>query len=91
MNMVDEAAHDVGELQADINYLEPGVDRPVSYMFDPPRGAARPTLALTSRRMPILDARPLGAAGTLGLDTRYISNLRLATVSPGKRPGLADQ
>ncbi|MFP3710106.1 CmcJ/NvfI family oxidoreductase [Paraburkholderia sp. SIMBA_009] len=69
MSTVDETAHGVGELQADINYLEPGVDRPVSYMFDPTHGVARPTLALSSRRMRIINARPLAAAGTHGLDT----------------------
>ncbi|MCP3717382.1 CmcJ/NvfI family oxidoreductase [Paraburkholderia sp. CNPSo 3281] len=82
MNTVDEAGHDfeVGELQADINYLEPGGVRPVSYMFDPPRDAPRPMLVLTPRRMRIRDARPLAEAGALGLDVTGFELVAYRTV-----------
>ncbi|WLE59888.1 methyltransferase [Burkholderia plantarii] len=71
MNMADEVGHGVeaGGLEADINYLAPGVGRPVSYMSDPPPGVPWMTRDLTPRRMRIRDARPLAAAGALGLDT----------------------
>ncbi|WP_323123369.1 CmcJ/NvfI family oxidoreductase [Burkholderia alba] len=57
-----------GEVEAEVNYLAPGVERPVSYTFEPPPGTPWVTGALAPRRVTIRDARPLAAAGEFGLD-----------------------
>jgi hypothetical protein len=57
-----------GEVEAEVNYLAPGVERPVSYTFEPPPGTPWVTGALAPRRVTIRDGRPLAAAGDLGLD-----------------------
>ncbi|AIO69356.1 CmcJ/NvfI family oxidoreductase [Burkholderia oklahomensis] len=57
-----------GEIEAEVNYLAKDVARPVSYMFEPPPGTPWATGELEPRRVKIRDARPLAAAGALGLD-----------------------
>lgn len=57
-----------GEVEAEVNYLAPGVERPVSYTFEPPPGTPWVTGALAPHRVTIRDARPLAAAGQFGLD-----------------------
>ncbi|KWZ38457.1 methyltransferase [Burkholderia savannae] len=57
-----------GEIEAEVNYLAKGVARPVAYTFEPPPGTPWATGELAPRRVKIRDARPLAAAGVLGLD-----------------------
>lgn len=72
-----------GEIEAQVNYLAKGVARPVAYTFEPPPGTPWTTGELAPRRVKIRDARPLAAAGALGLDA---SGFELV----GHRSALAD-
>jgi hypothetical protein len=55
-------------VQAELNYLQPGESRPVSYTFEPPPGVPWTTGELVPQRVAIHDGRPLAALGELSLD-----------------------
>jgi hypothetical protein len=55
-------------VQVELNYLAPGVSRPVSYTFEPPEGVPWNTGEISPQRVAIHDARPLAALGELSLD-----------------------
>ncbi|CAN5412447.1 CmcJ/NvfI family oxidoreductase [soil metagenome] len=55
-------------VHAELNYLAPGVARPVSYTFPPPAGTPWNTGVLGPRRVAIHDGRALAAVGELSLD-----------------------
>ncbi|CAG9272639.1 conserved hypothetical protein [Paraburkholderia unamae] len=55
-------------VEAELNYLAPGVARPVSYTFEPPEGTPWSSGALEARRVTIHNARPLAEAGQISLD-----------------------
>jgi hypothetical protein len=55
-------------VEAYLNYLESGVERPVNYTFEPPPGVPWNTGALVPQKVIIRNGRPLAAAGELSLD-----------------------
>jgi hypothetical protein len=55
-------------VQAELNYLAPGVARPVSYTFEPPAGVPWNTGVISPEWAVIHDGRPLAASGELSLD-----------------------
>ncbi|MEJ8851619.1 CmcJ/NvfI family oxidoreductase [Variovorax rhizosphaerae] len=62
-------------VQAELNYLAPGVTRPVSYTFEPPEGTPWTTGELAPETVAIHDARPLAALGELSLDRSGFAKL----------------
>jgi hypothetical protein len=56
-------------IEAELNYLQAGEGRPVTYTFEPPPGTPWTSGTLEPRRVRISDARPLAAAGALSLHT----------------------
>jgi hypothetical protein len=67
-------------VEAELNYLAPAKERPRTYTYDPPAGAARSTVVNEPRTVKISDARPL--LGRLSLDeqgfgvVRHLSSVR---------------
>lgn len=55
-------------VRAPLNYLRPGIERPVSYTFEPPPGTPWSTAEADPHEVEISDARPLAALGDLTLD-----------------------
>lgn len=55
-------------VEAELNYLAPGVARPVNYTFEPPAGTPWSSGTLDPRRVTIRNARPLAEAGEISLD-----------------------
>lgn len=70
-------------IEAELNYLAPGVQRPVSYTYEPPAGTPWTTGELAPTRVTIRDARPLAATGELSLD---INGFRLVSHRSGVEP-----
>jgi hypothetical protein len=62
-------------VQAELNYLAPGVARPVNYTFEPPEGVPWNTGELAPETVVIHDARPLAALGELSLDKSGFARL----------------
>ena len=67
MEAVQEEARSV-DVEAELNYLKPGVPRPVNYTFEPPVGVPWFTGEPDPRRVVIRDGRALTASGALSLD-----------------------
>ncbi|MDM0035266.1 CmcJ/NvfI family oxidoreductase [Variovorax sp. J22P271] len=67
--------HTIPAVQAELNYLAPGVARPVSYTFEPPPGVPWSTGELVPKRVVIHDGRPLAALGELSLDRSGFAQL----------------
>lgn len=68
-------ARHAAPIQADVNYLAPGVARPVTYTFEPPAGVPWNTGELSPEAVVIHDARPLAASGELSLDRSGFAHL----------------
>jgi hypothetical protein len=64
------------EVKAELNYLQPGEGRPVSYAFEPPPGVPWTSGQLEARQVTIRDARALAAAGELSLDKSGFQHVR---------------
>ncbi|MDM0059074.1 CmcJ/NvfI family oxidoreductase [Variovorax fucosicus] len=62
-------------VQAELNYLAPGVTRPVNYTFEPPEGIPWNTGELSPEPVVIHDGRSLAALGELSLDRSGFSHL----------------
>ncbi|MDM0025565.1 CmcJ/NvfI family oxidoreductase [Variovorax saccharolyticus] len=62
-------------VKAELNYLAPGVARPVSYTFEPPAGVPWSTGDIRPQRVTIQDGRALAALGELALDRSGFSPL----------------
>jgi len=62
-------------VQAEVNYLAPGVARPVNYTFEPPAGIPWNTGEVSPRRVTINDGRALAALGELSLDRSGFAHL----------------
>jgi len=62
-------------VQADLNYLNSAVQRPLSYTFEPPEGTPWTTGDLVPTRVVIHDARPGVASGELSLDRSGFTKL----------------
>jgi hypothetical protein len=63
-------------VQAELNYLAPGVARPVNYTFEPPAGVPWNTGVLAPQQVTIRNGRPLAAAGELSLDASGFQHLK---------------
>ena len=61
-------ANTISAVQAELNYLAPGVARPVHYTFEPPPGVPWNTGVYEPEPVVIHDGRPLAALGELSLD-----------------------
>lgn len=71
MNTVVDApfsASQTGAVEAELNYLLPGDERPFNYTFEPPAGKPWNSGTLDPRRVTIRNGRPLAEAGELSLD-----------------------
>jgi hypothetical protein len=74
MNAVVESALDprprtLDAVEAELNYLVPDGERPVSYAFEPPPGIPWQSGTYAPQRVSIRNARPLAEDGKLSLDT----------------------
>jgi hypothetical protein len=67
------------EVKAELNYLQPGESRPVSYTFEPPPGVPWTSGELEARQVTIRGARALAAAEELSLDKSGFQHVRHAS------------
>jgi len=68
-------AHTISAVQAELNYLAPGVARPVNYTFEPPPGVPWNTGDYEPETVVIHDGRSLAALGELSLDRSGFSRV----------------
>ncbi|MBV8704876.1 MAG: hypothetical protein JO118_14330, partial [Acetobacteraceae bacterium] len=53
------------DLEAELNYIAAGIERPRTYAYPPPEGEPRTNVVSDPRRVPIRDARAHAAGATL--------------------------
>ncbi len=61
LHVIDDALKTLPRVEAELNYIVPGTEKPFVYMYKPPPGLAEQSGRYEGRKVAIADARPIAA------------------------------